>query len=232
MNEYFIIHSYCTNTQRKTMQSQKANPRLLDKKTEISQCAKSLFSANGFKDTNVSDITKMAGVAAGTFYLYYASKDKLFMEIFLQENEKLKRNIMETVNVDGDPLNVMQEIMFLNMKGINENPILREWYNHDVFAKIEKNFRDENGLDQVDFLYYSFTEIVKKWQAEGKMRADISSEMIMAMFAAIVNIDMHKEEIGVQFFPEIQGYLANFVMKGLTDCSSPTNPAQNKKEQK
>lgn len=201
------------------MQARDKVKKTIDKKAEIRRCATELFSANGFKDTNVSDITKMAGIAAGTFYLYYSSKDALFMELYLEENEKLKRNIMESVNLDGEPLNVMQEIMLRNMRGMMENPILREWYNKDIFQKIEQNFREENGVEKVDFLYSSFIELIKKWQAEGKMRADIDSEMIMALFAAIITIDFHKDEIGFQFFPAIQGYLGEFVMKGLTDCS-------------
>ena len=36
-----------------------------DKKEIIFNCAKELFITKGFKDTNVSDITKMAGIAVG-----------------------------------------------------------------------------------------------------------------------------------------------------------------------
>jgi AcrR family transcriptional regulator len=190
---------------------------LPDKKSEILNSARALFSANGFKNTSVADITKLAGVAAGTFYLYYTSKDALFMQLYLEENEKLKREILAAVDLDGEPLRVMQEIMVLNLNGMNANPILREWYNRDVFEKIEHNFRAENGLAQVDFLYDRFAEVVKKWQADGKMRRDIDSGMIMAMFTSIITMDIHKQEIGVQFFPEILGYLAEFVMKGLTE---------------
>jgi AcrR family transcriptional regulator len=201
---------------------------MIDKKAEILRCAKVLFTANGYKNTNVSDITKMAGIAAGTFYLYYASKDKLFMEIYLEENAKLKRATLETVDPDGDPASVIMQLIQKNIEGIMSNPILREWYNKDVFHKIEQNYREENGIDHVDFLYDSFIEIVKKWQAEGKMRADIDSGMIMAIFAAIINVDTHKEEIGLQYFPAVQGYLTDFVLKGLTDNSSLGNSGMEK----
>ena len=48
-------------------------------------------------------------------------------------------------------------------------------------------------------------------------RQDLDSEMIMMIFAAIVNIDTHKDEIGLQYFPELLEILTEFVMKGLTD---------------
>lgn len=189
---------------------------IIDKKAEIFKCGKEIFSAKGFKNTNVTDITKKAGIAAGTFYNYYASKEKLFMEIYLEENEKLKKNMLASVNLDGEPIDVAKQMMFINFKGISENPILREWYNREVFSKLEQRFREENGIEQVHFMYDFFLEVVAKWQGEGKMRNDISAEMIMAIFGALINIDLHKDEIGLQYFPKIMEYIAEFIMKGLT----------------
>lgn len=190
---------------------------MVDKKAEIFQCAKELFSEKGFKDTNVSDITKLAGMAVGTFYSYYPSKEKLFLDIYMKENVKLKRYIMETVDPNVKPLELMKEAIRLNIEGMNANPILREWFNRDVFSKIERLFHEENGLDEVSFMFSGFVELVQKWQAEGKMRNDIDSEFIMAMFGAIINMDMHKEEIGVKYFPQLMDYMAEFVMNGLTE---------------
>ena len=192
---------------------------MTDKKTDIFQCAKELFSVNGFKETNVADITKLAGIAVGTFYNYYPSKEKLFLEIYMKENVKLKKDIMESVDINEEPLLLMKEVIRLNFEGMSSNPILREWYNRDVFNKIEQLFRAENGMDAVSFLYGSFFELVQKWQTEGKMRKDLDPEFIMAVFGAVINIDMHKDEIGLKYFPEIMDYISEFVMKGLTQPS-------------
>jgi len=186
-----------------------------DKKKDIFNCGKELFSAKGFKDTNVSDITKEAGIAVGTFYNYFPSKEKLFLAIFLEENVKLKQSIMESVDMNDHPLKLLKHLISLNIEGMNSNPILREWYNKDVFGKLEQQYREENGIQQVDFLYGSFVDLFKQWQSEGKIRTDIEIEMIMAFFTAIINIDTHKEEIGLEYFPQIMDYLAEFVMNGL-----------------
>ncbi len=189
-------------------------------KTDIFDCGKQLFSSKGFKDTNVSDITKTAGIGTGTFYNYYSSKEELFMAIYMEENDKLKKSIMESIDLNQDPLTLVREIMSLNFKGMNSNPILKEWYNKDVFNKIEQHFREDNGLERLDFMYSDFLEIIKKWQAEGKMRSDIDCEMIMAIFTAIITVDTHKEEIGLRYFPQVMIYLTEFTIKGLVDGKS------------
>lgn len=188
---------------------------MIDKKEEILNAGRRLFTEKGFKDTNVAEITKLAGMATGTFYNYYKSKDKLFMDIYLEENVKLKRSIMSELDLDGHPMEVMGKMMELNMIGMQSNPILREWYKKDVAEKIEKIYREENGVEQVDFMYDIFIDVVRKWQREGQMRNDISAEMIMAIFTALVNVDTHKDEIGLQYFPELMDHLGLFIMDGL-----------------
>jgi hypothetical protein len=71
----------------------------------------------------------------------------------------------------------------------------------------------------VDFLYDSFLELITLWQKQGKMRKDIDSKMIMMVFAAIINTDTHKEEIGLEYFPELLHLMTELIMKSLMDCS-------------
>lgn len=198
------------------MAAAQGRARTGDKKNTIYACAKLLFEAKGFKDTNVPEIAQSAGIATGTFYLYYSSKENLFMDIFMDENVKLKQSLLAAVDTSREPLTVIQDIMQLNNQGILSNPILREWYNKDVFNKIEAKYREENGLEKVNFMYDAFIDVVKKWQADGKIRSDINSEMIMALFGSVILIDAHKEELGFQYFPEIQVHLTQFIIDGLS----------------
>ncbi len=189
-----------------------------EKRLLIYNCAKELFSDYGFKDTNISAIMKKAGMAIGTFYNYYPSKEKLFMDIFMEENVKLKKKCMQSLDLNQEPLEVIQKMLVLNLEGTKSHPILKEWYNKYVFDKIEKLFREENGLQAVDFLYDNFLDIIENWQSEGKMRSDIDKKMIMTIFAAIINVETHKDEIGINYFPQVINYITEFVIKGLTDC--------------
>ena len=193
---------------------------LVDKKNEILKSARELFEKKGFKDTNVSEITKNAGMATGTFYSYYSSKDKLFMDTFKEENIRLKKEVVESINIDDDPVTVVGIMMHLNDLGMKSNPILKEWYNREVFSKIEKAYKEENGIDKLDFMYNSFIEVIRIWQSKGKIRKDIDAEMIMVIFGALINVYTHKEDVGIQYFPKVMEYLAEFTMKGLMDCTN------------
>jgi AcrR family transcriptional regulator len=187
-----------------------------DKKELIYNCARKIFGSKGFKDTAISDIAQSAGISVGTFYNYYSSKENLFMEIFLHENVKLKKECFEKLDKSMSPMDTVKQMMELNFQGMKANTILSEWYNKAVFEKIEKTYRQENGVNAVDFLYGDFLKIVEQWQAQGKMRADIDSRMIMMIFASIINIDTHKQEIGLEYFPQLVHIITELIMQSLT----------------
>lgn len=191
------------------------------KKQLIHDRAKELFIEKGFKDTNVAEITRKAGVAVGTFYLSYPSKEKLFMEIFIEENNALKQRCLDALDFSQSPQAITGRMLQLNLEGMRENPILRQWYQPGVSQKLEQLFREENAVGSLSFLYDAFLVVVERWQAEGKIRRDIDSRMIMMVFAAIANADTHKDEIGFEYFPELLHVMGDLVLRGLADTANP-----------
>lgn len=192
---------------------------MLDKKIDIFNAGRDLFYSKGYKETNISDIAEKAGIGVGTFYNYYPSKEKLFLEIFIKENEDQKRRMFETIDLNDDPVTLVTKIVTQNIDNINSNLIQKEWYNREIYEKLEKYFDEQGGMNSISELSYSgVSELIKRWKADGKIRNDIDDEMIIAIFKSIPYIDVHKNEIGLQHFPQILFYITEFIMKGLADC--------------
>ncbi|MGE5182646.1 MAG: TetR/AcrR family transcriptional regulator [Acidobacteriota bacterium] len=68
-----------------------------DKRERILSAAERIFARHGFFAAKVSDVAKEAGVADGTIYLYFKSKDDLLISLFErrmhQVNEALRAAI-------------------------------------------------------------------------------------------------------------------------------------------
>ncbi len=60
-----------------------------DKRDRILQAAVKVFARSGFHATRVSEVAKAAGVADGTIYLYFKSKEELLVSLFEDRVEKL-----------------------------------------------------------------------------------------------------------------------------------------------
>lgn len=63
-------------------------------KKQLLNAAIDLFEAVGFQKTRISDIVAKAGVAQGTFYLYYRSKEEIFLDV-IQEFTTLFASFLE-----------------------------------------------------------------------------------------------------------------------------------------
>ncbi len=64
-----------------------SNPGRDARRQTLVDAAQGLFSENGYHATTVDDITRAAGVAKGTFYLYFTEKREVYYEVirsFLQ----------------------------------------------------------------------------------------------------------------------------------------------------
>ena len=69
----------------------RAEPAQLAKRDAILRAAIDVFAERGYFNAQVADVARAAGVAAGTVYLYFRSKDDLLVSIF----EKTMRESLE-----------------------------------------------------------------------------------------------------------------------------------------
>ena len=65
------------------------------KEDSLLATAYKLFTTNGVSKTSVSDIAKSAGVAKGTFYLYFKDKYDLHEKLVIHKSEQLFRHALE-----------------------------------------------------------------------------------------------------------------------------------------
>lgn len=79
-----------------------------ERRSELLEAAEKLFREKGYANTVVSDIVKESGVAQGTFYVYFKSKEDIFLAI-LEEIREGIINEIESVQKDKH-LNALQKL--------------------------------------------------------------------------------------------------------------------------
>lgn len=72
------------------------------KRQQILEGADRVFSAMGFDAASMNDITREAGVSKGTIYVYFDSKEELFMELCFAYRDKLFSGIYSALEGDHD----------------------------------------------------------------------------------------------------------------------------------
>ena len=85
----------------------------------ILEAAAVLITRWGYKKTTIDDIAKQAGVAKGTIYLHWKTREELFKAVILHEEAKLMEDLKQRLDSDpeGTTLHGMiKHAMFATMK--------------------------------------------------------------------------------------------------------------------
>jgi len=110
---------------------------------ELLAAALDLLIENGFAATRMEDVAKRAGVAKGTLYLYYSSKDELIKAVVRENTFPISNDIEAAINnFEGDSVSLFRNIMLgwweqignLRLSGINRL-VLTEAHNFPELAK-------------------------------------------------------------------------------------------------
>lgn len=107
------IHSVATLTPGGSARQPAGAPS--DKRTAILEAATAVFADRGFFGAQVADIARGAGIAAGTVYLYFRSKDEILTSIF---DRTMKEAIAEgraTLADVKDPVERLRRIARLHL---------------------------------------------------------------------------------------------------------------------
>jgi AcrR family transcriptional regulator len=73
------------------------------RRSQILKCARKLFWEKGFGGTTMPDIAAEAELAPGTLYLYFPSKDALYVELLVDGYEPLLTALKDAAEQQGTP---------------------------------------------------------------------------------------------------------------------------------
>ncbi len=59
------------------------------------------FSAYGLRKTNIEELAEAVGISKGAFYLFYASKEALFMDVVEQFEQRFRQELFAMVELPG-----------------------------------------------------------------------------------------------------------------------------------
>lgn len=78
-------------------------------RTALIEAAREVFEADGVKEARVADITGRAGVAYGSFYNYFTSKEEIFREVVREVTGEMFTQTVARGMADGNPVSRIRE---------------------------------------------------------------------------------------------------------------------------
>lgn len=134
------------------------------KENSLLKTAFEFFTTKGFSKTSISDIANKAGVAKGTFYLYFKDKYDIRNRLVSHKSSQLFRNAVSALSPDSENICFEDKII-----EIVDNIINQLSNNHSLLTFISKNLSwgvfksaltsppSENDINFAD-IYYKMLE--------------------------------------------------------------------------
>ncbi len=156
-----------------------------ERKTEILQTARYLFYTEGYESVTVRQIIEAVGIAKGTFYHYFTSKEELLnalVDMMLDTVIPLIQNIVDDGELDA----------LAKLQGLFTSAKTWKYENVDlVLLTMKQLYRDENILmrtkinkKSTNLLSPLYALVIRQGIEEGVFRCDYPDEtgtMIMAL---------------------------------------------------
>jgi len=113
------------------------------KRDSLLETAFQLFMTKGIQNTSVSDIAEQAGVAKGTFYLYFKDKHDIHNRLISHKSSQLFQNAVKEYQKLSEPIISFEERMIFFVDNIvnqlTENPRLLSFIAKNLSWGIFKN---------------------------------------------------------------------------------------------
>lgn len=180
-----------------------------------------VFARKGFHSTRVSEVAKAAGVADGTIYLYFKSKDELLVSLFEDRVERLLAFLEADLPRSGSASDKLRRIIELQLGLLEGERDLAEVLT--VILRQSTKLMKKYAAPKFNAYLDSIARVVADGQASGELRGDVSPHLVArAMFGALDGLAMTwalgKADRGG--LSRASGQLAQIVLRGLAPLSA------------
>lgn len=184
---------------------------------QLRESGRDLFARYGLDRTTIADLTEPAGIAKGTFYRFYDSKERLYFEILREEGQRLAADIVaDSFETEDDPEDAIVAFLTLLCEEIETNTLVRRLVVDDDLSRLMAQFSDEQlREEQAESLSY-VVPYVEQWQAEGRLREG-DPEVLAAAMGVVKFVAYHKDQFhDDEFYRAVRDALVEAVAAGLT----------------
>jgi AcrR family transcriptional regulator len=179
-------------------------------RSQMRDKGKKLFEKQGLKKTSVDELAEAASISKGAFYLFYDSKEELFLEILEQLETELQTSILQfTIQPNADARKNVSKMLKSFLLSWEAYPLLKNFGKSDfeyLARKIPPQRIQQHAQRDTDFT----SDFIKKIKREG-IAVKASPRVVSSLIKSLFFISLHREDLGNSEYEESINVLAELV---------------------
>ncbi len=173
-----------------------------------------LFARYGLKKTSIKNLTDAVGIAQGSFYKFFDSKEELYFTILEREEEILKNELLSVFFQTDKEKESFRQMLKQGLIAAAENPFLKQIFLEEEYELLIRRLPQEKIDAHQQRDTDALLPLITLWQSEGKMITQ-DPQLISGIIRAIFLLTLHKKEIGEKYFAAIMDLLIDLITDGL-----------------
>jgi TetR/AcrR family fatty acid metabolism transcriptional regulator len=151
-------------------------PPVADKREAILRAATRTFARNGYFNSKVADIASAAGVADGTVYLYFKSKEEILHSIFDRGVDNAITEARQQLEAISDPREKLRRIAHLHLERLGADRDLAVVFQVELRAstKFMEEFSAAGFAEYLGLIRSTFEE----GQRAGVFRTELNAKIV------------------------------------------------------
>src|SRR3989475_12313714 len=151
-------------------------PVIADKRSAILRAAIRVFANNGYFNSKVADIARAAGVADGTVYLYFKSKEEILHSVFDKSMEDAIADGRKRLEDVSDPREKLRRIAQLHLERLGADRDLAVVFQVELrgSTKFMEEFSAAGFAEYLGLIRSTFAE----GQRAGMFRKDLNAKVV------------------------------------------------------
>ena len=142
-----------------------------DKPQQIIEAAVRVFARKGYYNSRVSDIAREAGIAAGTIYLYFKTKDDILVTLFRDKMADFVGALRKAIAGEADAASKIRRLVSLHFRILEESPDLAEVVQVEL-RQGQKFFRGASS-QEIGAYFALIGSVLEEGVAEGRFRSGL-----------------------------------------------------------
>jgi TetR/AcrR family fatty acid metabolism transcriptional regulator len=142
-----------------------------DKPQQIIDAAIRVFARTGYYNSRVSDIAREAGIASGTIYLYFKTKEEILVTLFREKMAGFVAHQRREMFGQPDPVVKIRKLVGVHFSVLEQNPELAEVVQVEL-RQGNKFFRGASA-HEVSAYFELIGSVLEEGVAAGCFRSDL-----------------------------------------------------------
>ncbi len=145
----------------------------------IMDVAREYFARFGYRRAVIDDIVGEVGIAKGTFYLYFKSKDQLFFELIHQLHHELLAKFEEVFGQEMTAEEKLRVIIEMSFQAFEDYPLMARIIADDPEFRIVTKLMEQPSVQQeMQEAIKNLQGLLKTGIDNGELRDDLDLEIV------------------------------------------------------